>query len=110
MIRLQFSELKQISRRKSTQGLKLFFICFLTLFTVNYNSFAQDSKKFRVVIDAGHGGEDFGVHKLGLKEKDVTLKVALKMEEYFAEDSDVELIYTRTKDEICWTKRTIENC
>ena len=38
----------------------------------------------KVVIDAGHGGEDGGTVKYGLLEKDITLDLALRMERALA--------------------------
>ncbi len=53
----------------------------------------------RVVIDAGHGGKDPGALGHFSKEKDIALKIALKLgeliEKYF---HDVEVFYTRKKD------------
>jgi N-acetylmuramoyl-L-alanine amidase len=53
----------------------------------------------RVVIDAGHGGNDSGTLGRSSKEKDVALKIALElgriMNEYLP---DVEIIYTRKTD------------
>lgn len=53
-----------------------------------------------VVIDAGHGGEDQGVSKQGIHEKDIDLDIALKLKEIFdgAPDTSVGVYYTRTKD------------
>ena len=54
----------------------------------------------RVVIDAGHGGGDFGAEGLnGLREKDVTLAVARRLEEILERRHDIEVILTRTSDE-----------
>jgi len=53
----------------------------------------------RVVIDAGHGGEDPGaIGPNGLKEKDVTLKIALKLGELLRSRLGLEVIYTRSSD------------
>ncbi|APQ97092.1 N-acetylmuramoyl-L-alanine amidase [Clostridium botulinum] len=55
-----------------------------------------------VVIDAGHGGYDSGaVGPTGIKEKDVTLKVALKLGKIL-ENNGVRVIYTRTSDNVSW--------
>ena len=54
----------------------------------------------RVVIDAGHGGGDLGAEGLnGLREKDVTLAVARRLEEILERRHDIEVILTRTGDE-----------
>jgi N-acetylmuramoyl-L-alanine amidase len=53
----------------------------------------------RVVIDAGHGGGDLGAEgRGGLREKDVTLAVAKKLEQIL-EGRDIEVILTRNGDE-----------
>ena len=54
----------------------------------------------RVVIDAGHGGGDLGAEGVnGLREKDVTLAVARRLEEILERRHDIEVILTRTGDE-----------
>jgi len=53
-----------------------------------------------VVIDAGHGGKDPGAIGIGnLKEKDVTLGIALKLGEIIKKEMpDVKVVYTRNND------------
>ncbi len=52
-----------------------------------------------VVIDAGHGGEDPGALGKISREKDIVLKIALKVGKYIEENCpDVKVIYTRDKD------------
>lgn len=53
-----------------------------------------------VVIDAGHGGKDPGsIGHNGLREKDVTLAVALKVGEYIEKNlPEVDVVYTRDDD------------
>ncbi|MEM6782321.1 MAG: N-acetylmuramoyl-L-alanine amidase [Bacteroidota bacterium] len=51
-----------------------------------------------VVIDAGHGGHDPGTHGHGIREKDVTLSVALKVGQYVEERLGMNVVYTRTTD------------
>jgi N-acetylmuramoyl-L-alanine amidase len=53
-----------------------------------------------VVIDAGHGGKDPGAIGIdNLKEKDVTLAIAVKLGEIMKEEMpDVEVVYTRKND------------
>ncbi|WP_020402717.1 N-acetylmuramoyl-L-alanine amidase family protein [Gracilimonas tropica] len=61
----------------------------------------KDKLRFdKIVIDPGHGGEDPGSigHK-GVKEKDITLAVGLKLGAYIEEHlPEVEVVYTRTDD------------
>ncbi|MCC7073321.1 MAG: N-acetylmuramoyl-L-alanine amidase [Deltaproteobacteria bacterium] len=54
----------------------------------------------RVVIDAGHGGNDTGaIGPSGVKEKDVTLQIAQRVRErLIAEIPDVEVVMTREGD------------
>jgi N-acetylmuramoyl-L-alanine amidase len=59
----------------------------------------QITKKWVVVIDAGHGGKDPGCHGVKYNEKDVALAVALKLGHLLeANDDNVKVIYTRTTD------------
>ncbi len=52
-----------------------------------------------IVIDAGHGGKDPGTHGVFHKEKDVALKIAMKVGGYIEKNlSGVKVIYTRTTD------------
>jgi N-acetylmuramoyl-L-alanine amidase len=60
----------------------------------------QKAKIKKVTIDAGHGGHDVGCTYGGAREKDVTLAVALKVGQQIQKlMPDVEVIYTRKKDE-----------
>lgn len=55
--------------------------------------------KRKVVIDPGHGGKDPGaIGPSGLKEKDVTLDIALKVREILKTDPSFEIVLTRDKD------------
>lgn len=62
----------------------------------------REGKEFNtIVIDAGHGGHDPGSmnRRLGLKEKDIALEVALQVGDYIKEHlPDMEVIYTRDDD------------
>ena len=53
----------------------------------------------RVVIDAGHGGFDPGaVSKGGLKEKDITLDLALRLDQMLKKQGRIKSFLTRTGD------------
>lgn len=58
------------------------------------------AKAFRtVVIDPGHGGRDPGAHGMhGTEEKDITLKVGLKLRELLKRDPGVRVLMTRERD------------
>lgn len=61
---------------------------------------AKDSgKDFTVVIDAGHGGKDFGACDNGAKEKDINLGVALKLEKLLKKKmNEANVVMTRNSD------------
>ncbi len=52
----------------------------------------------KIYVDAGHGGSDPGAQGNGLKEKDVTLKIAKKIQEYLDEYSNATVKMSRTGD------------
>lgn len=78
------------------------YICLLLIYSLN-NELVAQSKTVGVktiVIDAGHGGKDPGAVGNNLKEKDITLSVALKLGELIKKHfSDVKVVYTRSTDE-----------
>lgn len=60
-------------------------------------------KKFTVVLDAGHGGEDHGANRsyadIGyISEKDITLSVTLMVGKMLEQDKNYSIIYTRKTD------------
>lgn len=72
-------------------------IMFFALSLSNINEL-DSQNKFKVVIDAGHGGKDPGrPNQSGIKEKDIVLKIALDLGKKL-ENSGDEVIYTRDKD------------
>jgi len=69
----------------------------LLLFTFTLHA----QEKFKVVIDAGHGGADpgnVGVKGNKMYEKDVVLKIALQLGKLLKVDKDIKVIYTRKDD------------
>lgn len=72
----------------------------LTLFSIH---FYQAQKKFVIVLDAGHGGSDYGANRyydsIGkINEKDVTLAVTLLVGKKLEKNKDFKVIYTRKTD------------
>lgn len=60
---------------------------------------SQASKKFTLVIDAGHGGKDPGARGAKINEKQINLAVALKLGTLITSNlNDVQVIYTRKTD------------
>lgn len=72
-----------------------FILILLSVFSAT--SFAQSSK-FKVVLDAGHGGNDFGASYNGLAEKNIALSVTLKVGKILEKNPNIDVIYTRDKD------------
>jgi N-acetylmuramoyl-L-alanine amidase len=72
-----------------------------------YNLYMNEKKEKKViVIDAGHGGHDFGATIDDLNEKNLTSEIAKKIKEMHS-DSNVEIHFTRTDDEfIALNERT----
>ena len=60
----------------------------------------ENAAKKTIVIDAAHGGADWGVAASGLYEKDITLKLAKKIKEKILEtkNEDIKVLLTREED------------
>lgn len=83
--------------------MKHFFCIILAAFSFMFlaeESFAQGAGVKVIVIDAGHGGSSFpGASYKGVKEKDINLKVALKLGALIEKELPaVKVVYTRTTD------------
>ncbi|WP_419869006.1 N-acetylmuramoyl-L-alanine amidase family protein [Chryseobacterium sp. CT-SW4] len=80
------------------------FKIFLSFLFIFLSTFLFSQKKFTIVLDAGHGGNDSGAKRsysdIGLvAEKDVTLSIVLKLGRMLEKDKDFKVIYTRKFDE-----------
>ncbi len=75
---------------------KSFFMLLLTLWSLGGHS--QSISKFKVVIDAGHGGHDSGAVGSRSYEKDIALNIALTLGGILQYDNHIEVIYTRDND------------
>ncbi|AZA75419.1 N-acetylmuramoyl-L-alanine amidase family protein [Chryseobacterium indoltheticum] len=60
-------------------------------------SFSTETKKI-IVIDAGHGGNDFGATMNGVSEKDMVLNIARQIKKASDKDGTYEVILTRSED------------
>lgn len=64
-----------------------------------YNSYINEKKEKKIiVIDAGHGGHDFGATKDDLNEKNLISEITKKIKA-MSVNSDVSILFTRTEDE-----------
>ncbi|KQC33844.1 N-acetylmuramoyl-L-alanine amidase [Nonlabens sp. YIK11] len=97
---------------------KIYF--FIALFTAPLVLFANvmashendpPNRKFKVVLDAGHGGDDGGNSYGGVREKDVALKVTMALGKKLEAHADIEVIYTRKTDVFIplWKRADIAN-
>ena len=59
--------------------------------------FSQEGK-FKLVLDAGHGGKDPGANKNGCVEKEIALDVVLQVGALLEKYKDFDIKYTRTTD------------
>lgn len=73
--------------------LSLFFV-----FLFSCYSYSQSSSKFKVTLDAGHGGHDFGAIYHGHIEKNIALAIALKVGKILETNPNFEVNYTRKTD------------
>ncbi|PJJ08218.1 N-acetylmuramoyl-L-alanine amidase [Flavobacterium sp. 1] len=85
----------------SKNEFKIIIILFFTIFGFSFPSFAQSASKFKVVLDAGHGGKDPGARSKSnsYKEKDITLAVTLKVGKILEQNPSIDFIHTRKTDE-----------
>lgn len=74
--------------------------CFTLIALIAIALTAQSaSRRFTLVIDAGHGGHDHGAPGAFSKEKDLTLKYALALGKMIEQRCpDVKVVYTRKTD------------
>jgi N-acetylmuramoyl-L-alanine amidase len=72
-----------------------------SMFFLNNSLFLAKNKLEVIVIDAGHGGKDPGtISNSGIKEKIITLSIALKFGELIQQNfPSIKIIYTRKTDE-----------
>jgi N-acetylmuramoyl-L-alanine amidase len=71
-----------------------FFLIFISITSV----LAQSNNKFKVVLDAGHGGKDLGANYYGFIEKNIALAVALKVGKHLEKYPEIQVVYTRKTD------------
>jgi len=77
-----------------TKLIVVFLIMFFSFQAFNVSA----QEKFKVVLDAGHGGTDPGNLGSGYYEKDIVLKISLAVGKLLDNDENIEVIYTRKGD------------
>jgi N-acetylmuramoyl-L-alanine amidase len=73
-------------------------LAFFTFIVFCATASAQGNSKFKVVLDPGHGGKDYGAIYHGFVEKNIALSVALKVGKILEKDPSVDVVYTRNTD------------
>lgn len=75
----------------------LSFLVIVALCLTPLSTPANGNKVLKIVLDAGHGGQDGGARGNFSNEKDIALAVTLKVGKML-KDQKIEVIYTRTTD------------
>ncbi len=79
--------------------MRVISILFLLLAMYPASLSAKGKKVNKIVLDAGHGGKDFGARGAISNEKDITLAVTLKLGKLLSDSMrNMQVIYTRTED------------
>ncbi|WP_417353292.1 N-acetylmuramoyl-L-alanine amidase family protein [Flavobacterium alkalisoli] len=84
----------------------LFAIGVLICFAFALPNFSK--KEFNVVIDAAHGGKDYGAVYNDYMEKDIAAIIAKKIEALNKDNKDVKIHFTRTGDEFVNLNERVE--
>lgn len=74
-----------------------YLLSILTCF-IAFSSFAQTNSKFKVTLDAGHGGHDYGAIYNGHIEKNISLAIVLKVGKILEKNPNIDVNYTRKTD------------
>ncbi|BCY29076.1 N-acetylmuramoyl-L-alanine amidase family protein [Flavobacterium okayamense] len=69
----------------------------ILLFSIS-NELEAQTNKFKVVLDAGHGGKDSGKNAHGFLEKNIALEITKKVGDILNREKGVNVIYTRKTD------------
>ncbi|WP_281239838.1 N-acetylmuramoyl-L-alanine amidase family protein [Flavobacterium praedii] len=78
-----------------SKKIKIGFSFLIVMFAIN--SYSQ-SNNFKVTLDAGHGGHDFGANYSGRVEKNIALAIVLKVGKILESYPKIDVIYTRKTD------------
>ena len=92
--------MKLLLYKKNIISVKSFvIISLLLLLNLEENQLFAQQSKFKVVLDAGHGGDKPGkVGYKSIKEKNIALSIVLKTGKILSKNKNIEVIYTRTTD------------
>ena len=96
-----------VLRKNNIVLIGLIFLLLITIFSLNYDRdktapvASDQAGRKTVILDPGHGGEDPGAVSdySGIKEKDIALKVVIKVKELL-EKERFNVILTRAEDKL----------
>ncbi len=86
---------KRVVKKRSIKSVK---VAKRKFFKHKLKAVRKRKRKIVVVLDPGHGGKDPGATANGLKEKDVTLKIAKRIKTYLERDGRFKVYLTRNGD------------
>lgn len=81
-----------------TVGVFVIILAVISVFNLAFTLTATSNFGQIIVLDAGHGGIDGGVTDGGVREADITLKLALELQEVL-ENKGYRVVLTRTSNE-----------
>jgi len=76
-------------------------------FTFALFAFVPKNEKIKVVIDASHGGDDFGANFYGHKEKDISLSISKEIQKLNTNEN-LEIYFTREEDKLVSLKERVD--
>ena len=68
------------------------------MIAMHFLSGFSQGQKFKVVLDAGHGGKDYGAVYHGNIEKNIALQTTLRVGSILEKDPQIDVVYTRKSD------------
>ena len=77
-----------------SKKIKIAFTLFIVMLVAD--TYGQ-SNNFKVTLDAGHGGHDFGANYSGRVEKNIALAIVLKVGKILEAYSKIDVIYQLLK-------------
>ena len=110
MLRTNLNKQMNLPKWEKIVPFLIIFICIAATPPTSKKAYKKNIST--IVIDAGHGGHDPGCIHGGVREKEVTLAIALALGSKIKEQMpDVKVIYTRSNDKFVelWERAEIAN-
>ena len=78
--------------------MRMFKRIVFVVIAMHFLSGYSQGQKFKVVLDAGHGGKDYGAVYHGNIEKNIALQTTLRVGAILEKDPQIDVVYTRKSD------------